>query len=92
MQQRLLVCSTRRSRSPTGERRAHAPENTLEAFQLGLRLGATGLESDVWLTADGVPVLDHDGEVRQPGLRKRRSRELRRDELPGPHPERAPTC
>ena len=31
--------------------RAHAPENTLEAFALGLRLGATGLESDVWLTA-----------------------------------------
>jgi len=44
--------------------RAHAPDNTLEAFRLGLRLGATGLESDVWLTADGVPVLDHDGKVR----------------------------
>lgn len=43
--------------------RAHAAENTLEAFELGLRLGATGLESDVWLTADGVPVLDHDGMV-----------------------------
>jgi len=43
--------------------RAHAPENTLEAFRLGLRLGATGLESDVWVTADGVAVLDHDGVV-----------------------------
>jgi glycerophosphoryl diester phosphodiesterase len=43
--------------------RAHAPENTLEAFALALRLGAKGLESDVWLTADGVPVLDHDGIV-----------------------------
>ncbi|MGA1075335.1 MAG: glycerophosphodiester phosphodiesterase, partial [Ilumatobacteraceae bacterium] len=41
--------------------RAHAPENTIEAFQLALRLGATGLESDAWLTADGVVVLDHDG-------------------------------
>ena len=50
--------------------RAHARENTLEAFALGLRLGATGLESDVWLTADGVPVLDHDGVV-QLGRRKR---------------------
>jgi glycerophosphoryl diester phosphodiesterase len=43
--------------------RAHAPENTLEAFHLALRLGATGLESDVWLTADGVAVLDHDGMI-----------------------------
>jgi glycerophosphoryl diester phosphodiesterase len=40
---------------------ADARENTLEAFALALRLGATGLESDVWLSADGVPVLDHDG-------------------------------
>src|SRR5688500_3211069 len=45
--------------------RAHAPENTLEAFQLARKLGATGLESDVWLTADGIPVLDHDGKVRR---------------------------
>jgi glycerophosphoryl diester phosphodiesterase len=43
--------------------RAHAPENTIESFQLALRLGATGLESDVWLTADGEAVLDHDGVV-----------------------------
>lgn len=43
--------------------RAHAPENTLEAFQLALRLGGTGLESDVWLTKDGQAVLDHDGVV-----------------------------
>ena len=43
--------------------RAHAPENTIEAFTLGLRMGATGLESDVWLTADGVAVLDHDGVI-----------------------------
>ncbi len=41
--------------------RAHAPENTIEAFLLARRLGATGLESDAWLTRDGVVVLDHDG-------------------------------
>jgi glycerophosphoryl diester phosphodiesterase len=45
--------------------RAHAPENTLPGFELALKLGATGLESDVWLTADHVPVLDHDGVVRR---------------------------
>jgi glycerophosphoryl diester phosphodiesterase len=61
--------------------RAHAPENTLEAFALALRLGASGLESDVWLTADGVAVLDHDGVVKR-GMRRRSIRELRRDELP----------
>ncbi|MDY7101980.1 MAG: glycerophosphodiester phosphodiesterase [Actinomycetota bacterium] len=43
--------------------RANAPENTLEAFSLALRLGASGLETDAWVTADGVVVLDHDGVV-----------------------------
>lgn len=50
--------------------RAHAPENTLDAFALALRLGATGLETDLWLTADGVPVLDHDGVVRRRGRQR----------------------
>ncbi|MBO0731059.1 MAG: hypothetical protein J2P57_17515, partial [Acidimicrobiaceae bacterium] len=45
--------------------RAEAPENTLEAFSLALRLGATGIESDAWVTSDGCAVLDHDGVVRQ---------------------------
>ena len=49
--------------------RAHAPENTLDAFRLAIRLGATGLESDVWCTLDGIPVLHHDGRV---GRRPRR--------------------
>jgi glycerophosphoryl diester phosphodiesterase len=60
---------------------AHAPANTLEAFRLGLRLGATGLESDVWLTADGIPVLDHDGRVRH-GMRHRPIASMARSELP----------
>lgn len=49
---------------------AHAPANSLEAFALARRLGAPGLESDVWLTSDGVAVLDHDGVVHV-GLRRR---------------------
>lgn len=61
--------------------RAHAPENTLEAFSLALTLGATGLESDVWLTADGEVVLDHDGVV-SARLRKRPIASMRRSELP----------
>ena len=30
--------------------KAYAPENTIEAFALALKLGASGLESDVWVT------------------------------------------
>lgn len=60
--------------------RAHAPENTIEAFRLALRLGATGLESDVWVTADDVVVLDHDGVVGR--VRKRPIHSLTRAELP----------
>jgi glycerophosphoryl diester phosphodiesterase len=63
--------------------RALAPENTLEAFTLALRLGATGLESDVWLTADGEAVLDHDGVVGG-RLRRRAVGTLERNDLP-PH-------
>ncbi|MDQ3896929.1 MAG: glycerophosphodiester phosphodiesterase, partial [Actinomycetota bacterium] len=53
----------------------------MDAFRLALRLGATGLESDVWLTADGVPVLDHDGKVKA-GLRNRPIASLPRAALP----------
>jgi glycerophosphoryl diester phosphodiesterase len=60
---------------------AHAPENTLEAFRTALRMGARGLESDVWITSDGVPVLDHDGVVDCDGARHWLTA-LRRAELP----------
>lgn len=43
---------------------AYAPENTLEAFRLARAQGATGLESDAWLAADGVVVLVHDRTIR----------------------------
>ena len=41
--------------------RSFAAENTIAAFQTALDRGVSGIESDVWLTADGVPVLVHDG-------------------------------
>jgi glycerophosphoryl diester phosphodiesterase len=37
-----------------------APENTLAAFARGLEAGADGVECDVHLSADGVPVVIHD--------------------------------
>ena len=39
---------------------ALGPENTLAAFDLGLAAHADGLELDVHLSADGVPVVHHD--------------------------------
>ena len=60
---------------------AHAPENTIDAFRLAIRLGATGLESDVWPTLDGVPVLSHHGRV-GPFYRRRVVSELTAESLP----------
>jgi glycerophosphoryl diester phosphodiesterase len=50
--------------------RAERRENTLEAFSRALELGASGLESDAWITADGQVVLDHDGTVGPPWRRR----------------------
>lgn len=50
--------------------KAHSRENTLPAFVLGLKLGANGLETDAWTTADGQIVLDHDGVVRSLGRKR----------------------
>jgi glycerophosphoryl diester phosphodiesterase len=60
---------------------AHAPENTIEAFTLALRLGTSGLESDVWVTEDGQAVLDHDGLVGG-RLRRKRIADVARTDLP----------
>lgn len=42
---------------------AHAPENTLAAFELALRQGADAVELDVKLTRDQQPVVIHDQTV-----------------------------
>ena len=62
--------------------RAHARENTLEAFSLAIRLGATGLETDVWRTADDEIVCDHDGVVRRLPFSRTPISEVRRADLP----------
>ena len=41
----------------------HAPENTLPSFELAHRMGADGIELDVQLTKDGVPVVIHDERI-----------------------------
>lgn len=50
---------------------AHRRENTLDAFRHAEASGASGLESDVRMSADGVPMLVHDAVVRR-GLRRTR--------------------
>jgi glycerophosphoryl diester phosphodiesterase len=37
-----------------------APENTMTAFERGMALGSDGIECDVHLSRDGVPVVIHD--------------------------------
>lgn len=39
---------------------AAAPENTLAAFEAAIMVGASGIETDVRISRDGVPVLIHD--------------------------------
>lgn len=43
---------------------SHAcPENTLPAFGAAIALGVDEIEFDLWLSADGVPVVCHDPRV-----------------------------
>ncbi len=65
--------------------RSLAPENTIEAFALAVQLGATGLETDAWVTADGVVVLVHDANLRT-GLRRRPISRVAAADLPASVP------
>jgi glycerophosphoryl diester phosphodiesterase len=56
---------------------AYAPENTLAAFNLAFDMGADGIELDVELTKDGVPVVFHlDPDRQTHGLRTLRDMTL----------------
>jgi glycerophosphoryl diester phosphodiesterase len=66
----VLMRSERRTRNPQWPKNlAHrgasgrAPENTVEAFRLGLESGAKGLEMDAHLTRDKEVVVIHDDTV-----------------------------
>ena len=43
---------------------AELPENTLAAFEAAVGLGADGVETDIQVTRDGVPILFHDRLIR----------------------------
>lgn len=42
---------------------SYAPENTLAAFKLAQEMGADGIELDVQLSRDGVPMVCHDYDL-----------------------------
>jgi len=46
---------------------AHAPENTVAAFRMAIDTGCDGVEFDVRLAADGVPVVIHDSSLKGTG-------------------------
>lgn len=60
---------------------ADAPENTLAAFVLALEQNADGMELDVQLCADGVPVIIHDDTVDRTCDGSGRVADLKLDEL-----------
>ena len=44
---------------------AYAPENSLEAFDLAIKMGAHGIELDIYETADGKLVIHHDNDIKR---------------------------
>lgn len=60
---------------------AVAPENTLISFERALTDGADGIEFDVRLAHDDVPVVIHDSTLRRTALRKGRIAILSSSEL-----------
>ena len=60
---------------------AVAPENTLAAFSRAIRDGADGIEFDVRLSRDQVPVVIHDATLKRTGLIDRHVAELTGAEL-----------
>src|ERR1044072_702205 len=60
---------------------AVAPENTIAAFREALAVGADGIEFDVRLTRDGVPVVIHDSTLRRTGRLPHRVADLTSSEI-----------
>jgi glycerophosphoryl diester phosphodiesterase len=73
---------------------AHAPENTLASFREARRRGASWVEADIVLTADGVPIVMHDESLKRTMGIDRLVAETRRADLPADVPtfEEAIAC
>src|SRR3954454_9288568 len=73
---------------------AYAPENTLASFREARRRGATWVEIDVKLTADGAPIVMHDDSFKRTTGIDRLVAETPHAELPAEVPtfEQAIAC
>ncbi len=73
---------------------AYVTENTLESFREARRRGATWVEADISLTADGVPIVMHDDSLKRTTGIDRLVAETRRADLPAEVPtfEEAIAC
>src|ERR687897_900990 len=60
---------------------AVAPENTMAAFRKAIEAGADGIEFDVRLSRDGLPVVIHDDSLRRTGSRPERIADLNAEDL-----------
>ena len=60
---------------------ANAPDNTMAAFELAVEMGADGVETDIHLTKDGVPVIQHNYEIDRNSNGKGCVEEMTYDEL-----------
>jgi glycerophosphoryl diester phosphodiesterase len=65
---------------------AYVAENTLESFREARRRGATWVEADIALTADGVPIVMHDDSLKRTTGIDRLVAEIRRADLPAEVP------
>lgn len=73
-----------------GAWKAHGfPQNSLASLREAIRLGCEGSEFDVWMTADEVLVVNHDGEFEGMEIEKVTYQELLTKQLP--NGEKIPT-
>ncbi len=77
-------CDTRSSKMKIIAHRGNSsvyPENTLEAYRSAIELGADMIETDIWLTKDGVPVMLHDGNLNRTGKHDRHVADMTFEEV-----------
>ena len=59
----------------------YAPENTLKAFELAVKMGARDFEFDIHRTKDGILVVHHDFDLNRTAAKKAKIAELTYSEL-----------